>query len=169
MQEKKGLSAEIIIVLIVIIAIVGFIVYSSLNKKVEIEYGTVEGSQLVDPQLIEDYKGLKKFISKARLGDDLIINFQHYSLLERYNEEYFETKKLGAIVINEDNSRIYTHGIRDIIYNEDRTSVTVKYEHKTGDFLEKLTRSWQTCMLVELDGTVTSADFQIDNPKTEKK
>ncbi len=169
MQEKKGLSAEVIIVVVIILAIIGFIVYSQMNKKVEIEYGTVEGSELVDPTLVEDYKSLKRFISKARLDDDLVINFQHYSLKERYNEDYFETKKLAMIVINEDDSRFYTHSIRDLVYNEDRTAVTVKYEHSTGSYAGKLTRSWKTCMIVELDGTVTSADFVLDNPPKEDK
>lgn len=169
MQEKKGLSAEVIIVIVVVIAIIGFIIYSQMNKKVEIEYGTVEGSELVEPALIDDYKEFRKFISKARLGDDLVINFQHYSLLERYNEDYFETKKLAMVVINEDDSRFYTHSIRDLVYNDDKTAVTVKYEHSTGSYAGKLTRSWRTCMIVELDGTITSADFVLDNPKNEDK
>lgn len=168
MEKLKG-KAEIIIIAIVAIIIIGVVIYFNIaNKKEPIVYGIAEASGSASNILIEDSKALKKFITKSGLNDEITIDYKKYSIKERYNEEFFKTKKLAIVAVSEDTSKEYIHDITDIIYNETKTEATVKYVYKTDGYKGNLSRSWVTCMIVEVDNTVTNANFVLDNSSTEE-
>lgn len=164
MRNKKGLSAETIIILvvsiIVVIAIVGF---KMANKKEEFTYGTVEASESAPNTFIEDYKSYRRFISKVGADDEITINYKKYSMQDKYKEDFFNKKKLAVIVVSEDTSRNYIRDILDVTYNNDRTEATIRYEYKIAGYAGTLSRSWKTCMIVEVDNTVTNVNFVLDN------
>lgn len=164
MGNKKGLSAEaIIIVIVAIIVIIAIACFKMVNKKEEFTYGTVEASESAPNTFIEDYKSYRRFISKVGVNDEITINYKKYSMQEKYKEEFFNKKKLAVIVVSEDTSRNYIRDIIDVTYNNDRTEATIKYEYKIAGYAGTLSRSWQTCMVVELDNTVTNVNFVLDN------
>lgn len=170
MENKKGLSAETIIIAIVaIIVIVAIIYFGMTGKKDSFTYGTVEAKSSAPNTFIEDYKSYRKFISKVETQDEITINYKKYSMKEKYNEDFFNSKKLGVIVVSEDTSKEYIRGIVDVIYNKERTEATVKYEYRTAGYAGTLSRSWQTCMIVELDNTVTNVNFVLDNDASNNK
>ncbi len=170
MESKKGLSAEVIIIAIVAVIILGVIIYFGLtaSKKEEFVYGTAEAVSGPQDSLIDNYKTYKRFIDKCGVDDQITINYKKYSMKERYTEEFFETKKLAIIAVNEDTSKDYFHDIIDVIYNEDKTQATIKYVYKVGGYAGTLSRSWYECMIVELDNTVTNVNFVLDNDSLDK-
>lgn len=163
MEKKKGISAELIIIIIIAIVIIGVIIYFNLNKEAPIEFGIVEGTTHTENTFIEDYPAYVRFASKVGLDDTITINFKKYSIKERYNEEFFETKKLAVVVLGEDTSRNYIHDISDIIYNKEKTEVTIKYVYKSDGYAGTYSKTWQTCMVVELDKNVSNVKFELDN------
>jgi hypothetical protein len=168
MGKLKG-KAEIIIIAIITIIIIGVVIYFNIaNKKEPIIYGVAEASGTVSNTFIEDSKSLKKFISKSSLNDEITIDYKKYSVKERYNEEFFKAKKLAIVAVSEDTSKEYIHDITDLIYNEERTDATVKYIYKTDGYKGKFSRSWVTCMIVEVDNTVTNVNFVLDNSSIEE-
>ncbi len=170
MGNKKGLSAETIIIAIVAIVIVVAIIYFSMsNKKEEFTYGTVEATTSASNTLIEDYKSYRRFLTKVGAKDEITINYKKYNILERYNEEFFNNKKLAVIVVAEDTSKEYIRDILDVTYNKEKTEATIKYEYRTAGYAGTLSRGWQTCMVVELDNTVTNVNFVLDNSSEEDK
>lgn len=169
MKKKIELSAEIIIIVIVaVIAIVAVIYFSMSNKKETFVYGIAEANSSAPNTLIEDYKSYKRFINQIRVNDEIKIDYKKKSMKERYTEEFFNTKKLAAIVVAEDTSKDYFYDIIDVIYNEDRTQATVKYMYIVGGYAGPLTGGWYKCMMVELDNTVTNVNFVIDNDSLDK-
>ena len=168
MDKLKG-KAEIIIIALVAVIIIGVVVYLNIaNKKEPIVYGIAEASGSASNTFIEDSKTLKRFITKSSLNDEITIDYKKYSIKERYNEEFFKTKKLAIVAVSEDTSKEYIHDITDLIYNEARTDATVKYIYKTDGYKGNLSRSWVTCMIVEVDNTVTNVNFVLDNSSTEE-
>ncbi len=169
MEEKKGLSAEVIIIAIVavIICVAVFIAIKSSNKE-EIVYGTTEATSGPQENLIEDYKTYKKYINKCGVDDNITINYKKNSMKERYTEEFFKTKKLAVIAVSEDTSKDYFHDITSVTYNDDKTQATIKYVYKAGGYAGSLSRSWYEWMIVELDNTVTSVNFELDNESLDK-
>ena len=145
MEKLKG-KAEIIIIAIVAVIIIGVVVYLNIaNKKEPIVYGIAEASGSASNTFIEDSKTLKRFITKSSLNDEIAI-----------------------VAVSEDTSKEYIHDITDLIYNEARTDATVKYIYKTDGYKGNLSRSWVTCMIVEVDNTVTNVNFVLDNSSTEE-
>ena len=160
MEKLKG-KAEIIIIAIVAVIIIGVVVYLNIaNKKEPIVYGIAEASGSASNTFIEDSKTLKRFITKSSLNDEITIDYKKYSIKERYNE--------AIVAVSEDTSKEYIHDITDLIYNEARTDATVKYIYKTDGYKGNLSRSWVTCMIVEVDNTVTNVNFVLDNSSTEE-
>lgn len=170
MENKKGLSAELIIIVLVAIAILGVVIYFGVksSKKEEIVFGNTEATSSAPNTLINDYKTYKKFISKNGVHDEITINFKKNSMKERYTEEFFNSKKLAVIVVAEDTSKDYFYDILDVTYNEDRTQATIKYLYNVGGYAGTLTRTWYECMFIELDNTVTDVNFVLDNSEKEK-
>lgn len=169
MENKKGLSAETIIIAIVAIVIVVAIIYFSMSsKKEEFTYGTVEAMNSASNTFLEDYRSYKRFMGKVAADDEITINYKKYSMQERYKEDFFNNKKLAVIVVAEDTSKEYIRDILDVTYNKDRTEATIKYEYRTAGYAGTLSRSWETCMIVELDSTVTNVNFVLDNNSTDK-
>lgn len=170
MESKKGLSAEVIIIaIVVVVAIVAIIYFSLSNKKEEFVYGVAEASSESQNTLIEDYKSYKRLISKAGVDDEITIDYKKSSMKERYTEEFFNTKKLAVIVVSEDTSKDYFYKVTDVKYNEDRTQATITYVYKAEGYTGTLSRSWFDYMFVELDGTVTTVNFAVDNSEGENK
>ena len=145
MGKSKG-KAEIIIIAIITIIIIGVVIYFNIaNKKEPIIYGVAEASGTVSNTFIEDSKSLKKFISKSSLNDEITIDYKKYSVKEAF-----------------------AYYIVGFIYNEERTDATVKYIYKTDGYKGKFSRSWVTCMIVEVDNTVTNVNFVLDNSSIEE-
>lgn len=169
MANKKGLSAETIILLIVVILVLIAIIFFNLfNKEEDFVYGTVEASETASNTLIEDYKSYKRFMSNVKAQDKITIHYKKYSIQDRYNEDFFNNKKLAIIVVSEDTSKDYIRDILDVSYNKERTEATIKYEYRVAGYAGTLSRSWQTCMVVELDNTVTNVNFVLDNSSNNK-
>lgn len=170
MESKKGLSAELIIVIIVAVIILGVVVFMGIKSanKEEIVYGTTEATAGPQENLISDYKTYKRYIDKCKVDDTISINYKKNSMKERYTEEFFNTKKLAVVAVAEDTSKDYFHDITSVTYNEDRTQATIKYVYKIGGYAGSLSRSWFEWMVVELDNTVTSVNFVLDNESTDK-
>ncbi len=170
MEDKKGLSAEVIIIAIVAVIIIGVVISMAIKSanKEEIIYGTTEATSGPQENLIQDYKTYKKYISKCGVNDNITINYKKNSMKERYTEEFFETKKLAVIAVSEDTSKDYFHDITSVSYNDDKTQATIKYVYKAGGYAGTLSRSWYEWMIVELDNTVTSVNFVLDNESLDK-
>lgn len=163
MEGRKKISAEAIIIVIVLIIIIAVVVHIQLNKKEPIVYGTVEAGSRIENMFINDYKTYKRFLARANIKDTLVMNYKQYSVKERYTEEFFENNKLAIITVSEDDSKEFIHDISDVIYNEERTEVTIKYVAKTDGYAGQLTRSWNISMIVELEPTVINVNFVLDN------
>lgn len=170
MGEKKGLSAEVIIAIIVAVIVVGVIIYFAVTAKPkeEVVYGLTEATTSSPNTLINDYKTYKRLVDKMGVNDEIKIDYKKNSMKQRYTEEFFQTKKLAVIVVAEDTSKDYFYDVTDVSYNKDRTQATVKYVYKVGGYAGSLSRSWYECMFVELDNTVTNVDFVLDNDSAEK-
>lgn len=169
MEKLKGKAEIIIIAVVAVVVIAAIIIYNVVNKKEEFVYGITQASSSPSSTMvIEDTKTLKSFIKKSGLNDEITINYKKYSIQERYTDEFFNTKKLALVMVNEDTSKEYIHDIDDVIYNKERTDVTIKYVYKSDGYAGNLSKSWVTCMIVELDNTVNNVNFVLDNSSAEK-
>lgn len=169
MEKLKGKSEIIIIAVVALAIVIGIVIFNIVNKKEEFVYGIFEAVSPTENVLIENYKDFEKFLKKTGASGELKIDFKKYSVKERYNEEYFQNKKLAIIIVSEDSSRDYFHDVSDVIYNDSRTDVTIKYQFKTLGYAGTLSRTWQTCMVVELDNTVNNVNFVLDNSSIEEE
>ena len=168
MEKLKG-KAEIIIIAIVAVIIIGVVVYLNIaNKKEPIVYGIAEASGSASNTFIEDSKTLKRFITKSSLNDEITIDYKKYSIKERYNEEFFNDNKLAVVVVYEDTSKDYMYSFDKLEYNDNKTEVTIKYTYKYGTFADVLSSTWYNYMFVELPSTVEHVNFQVENNNTEK-
>ena len=84
MEDKKGLSAEVIIIAIVAVIIIGVVISMAIKSanKEEIIYGTTEATSGPQENLIQDYKTYKKYISKCGVNDNITINYKKNSMKE---------------------------------------------------------------------------------------
>lgn len=150
---------KILVILgLIAIAIVGIIFMSKGKNKSSIEYYTGKASKEFEDRFIKDYKEMKKFSREITLSA-LKKDYQDFNANELFNEEYFDTKKLAIISIYEDNTAVYEYHIDKIIYNADRTLVTIEYTNKNSGYGGSLSSSWVNCMILELDSTVNDVNF----------
>lgn len=157
-MDKKNI---VIIAVILVVAILAIVVITNVNlgeKSTEVEYYKGKTSQEFESQLIKTYKDLKKF-SKSTGIESVSKNYESVSLLDTYNEEYFQNKKIAVIGIYEDDASVYEYSIDDLSYNEDKTVATITYTNKRSGYEGTLTTNWTNCFVIELEGTVTSVNF----------
>lgn len=158
-MDKDKITKVAIILVIAIIAIVA-IVFISGNKKDVAGIETYIGrtNSKFENELIKDYKGMRKF-TREKGNETVSKNYEPQNTLELFNETYFETKKVVAISISEDNGSDYEYHVDKLDYNADKTMVTVEYTNKSSGYNGSLSSSWNNCLLVEVEGTVTSVNF----------
>lgn len=158
-MDSKKIGVIVVIVVIAIVAIVGIVfVGGNQNKPVGIETYTGKAGRSFEAQLIKTYKEMRKFTREASI-ETASKNYESVNLLETFNEEYFETKKVAVISIYEDNASVYEYHVDDVKYNEDKTIATINYTNKNSGYSGTLTNSWTNCIIVELEGTVTNVNF----------
>lgn len=149
----------VVIIVIAIIAIVGIVCIDKVTKDdVGIEYYTGVVNKEFENKLINNYNELKRFTRELAL-ETIRKNHQNYNVLEIYNEEFFQTKKLAVIGIYEDNSSDYDYQVDKINYNENKTTATIEYTNKSSGYNGSLVSSWTNILMIELEGTVTSVNF----------
>ena len=155
-------TSEKITVVIVAILVIILIVYFGFIKGGDSYVYYLTKGQDTENTLIEDYKSFQKLI-KDKGVNETIINQKDFSksdILEIFNEEYFNSKKVAIVVTYEDTSKSYIYSIDKVKYNSDKTSATIYYTDKAGEYAGTLKNSWYNYMIVELEGSVTSVDFQ---------
>lgn len=158
---KHNLIAGIVIILLV----AGFAIFNIVTDKKPVEYFLVTGFSSYDNSLIEDHRTFKNMVKKNGLKETMSnsITFEKENVLEYFNEEYFQNKKIAAVVVYEDNSKDYMYGITDVTYNEDKTEATITYYYKVGTFADTFANIWHNYMFVEMDSTVKDVKFVLDN------
>ncbi len=158
-MNKEKLTKIVTILIVTIIAIVA-IIFISGNKKEVVGIETYKGKtgSGFENQLIKDYKGMRKFVREKK-AETVSKNYEPHNTLELFNETYFETKKVVAISIAEDNGSDYEYHVDKVDYNEDKTTVTVEYTNIRSGYNGSMSSSWNNCLLVEVEGTVTSVEF----------
>ena len=117
-------------------------------------------------------KNLKNLVKNSVLNETMSSSttYEKHNILEYFNEEYFnENKKVAVLVIYEDNSKEFIYGINDVIYNEDRTEVTVDYHYKIGTFADTFANTWHNYMFIELEPTVQNVNFVLNNSVLDEK
>lgn len=163
-SKEKGINQmkQNIIAGIVIIALVAcFAIFNILTEKKPVEYFSVMGIKTTESALIDEYRVLKKITKDKQLKEDMSssITYEKHNILEYFNEEYFKNKKVGMVVVYEDNTKDYEYSIDEVIYNEDKTEATIKYTYKVGTYLDTFVATWNTYMFVELEPTVENVKF----------
>lgn len=158
-MDKKKIITIAVIVVVAIVAIVGIMFMGGSSKEnTGIEIYTAKTSKEFDNKLIKDYKEMRKLTRELSI-ERASKNHQDYNLLETFNEDYFQTNKLAVISIYEDNTATFDYHIDEIKYNEDKTTATIEYTNIASGYDGSLTSSWINCIIVELEGTVTSVNF----------
>lgn len=155
--KKIGVIVAVIIIAIVLIAGIIFL-GGTKNKTVGIETYVGKTSKDFENEFVENYKDMRKLV-KSLSVETVTKNYETFDVLEVFNESYFETKKVAVIGIYEDNTSVYEYHIDDIKYNDDKTAATINYTNKNSGYSGSLTNSWTNCIIVELEGTVTSVNF----------
>ena len=151
-----------IIIAIVVIAIVGVLFFVISNKTKELEFFKTTGiKSMSNYLLVEDAKTLKNLIKEKGISNEIISSttYSKYSLLERYNDEYFTTGKIAIIALYEDDSKGYIQSIDEVIYNKDRTSVTINYTNRDDGYAGRLSQVWHNYFIVELENTVDKVNY----------
>lgn len=158
---KHNLIAGIVIILLV----AGFAIFNIVTDKKPVEYFLVTGFSSYDNSLIEDHRTFKNMVKKNGLKETMSnsITFEKENVLEYFNEEYFQNKKVAVLVVYEDNAKEYIYGINEVVYNNDKTEVTINYHYKVGTFADTYANTWNNFMFVELEPTVQNANFVLDN------
>ncbi len=153
-------KVEKIIIIAVVIALLIILIYSVLNKGDKYVYYRTKAGQGANV-LIEDEKTFKKTASNTGIGLELekVNDFSKVEMESVFNEEYFTTKKVAVIYTYEDTSKTYMYSVDDVKYDKEKTSATIYYTDKAGEYLGPFKNSWYNCMLVELEGTVTEVSF----------
>lgn len=170
MSDKGLAKSSIIIIVVLLIAVIGVVFFVLTNKEERVEYFQLKGYKKCDGVLIEDYKTFSKLAKEANLDTEMTssVTYNRHVVLDYFNESYFNSKKLAAIATYEDTSKNYIYSIDEVIYNEERTSVTIKYTDKTDGYSGTLGSTWQNYMFVELEPTVTSVNFVKENKVVEE-
>lgn len=158
-MDKDKIKTVAIILIIAIVAIVGIVFIGGNKKEIAgIDKYTSKVSKEFENRLIKNYKDMRKFAREISL-ETVSRNYESQNALELFNEEYFNTKKIAAISIYEDNASDYEYHIDDVTYNEDKTVATISYTNKVSGYNGSVQSSWVNCFIIELEGTVTSVEF----------
>ena len=154
-------SEKIIIIIIVVLAIILAVYFGFIKEKNSFVYYLTK-SQSASNALIEDYKTFTKTVKDQGIGENITnqIDYSKTKIPDVFNEEYFNSKKVVTVITYEDTSKSYIYSVDKVEYNSDKTSATIYYTDKAGEYLGPLKSSWYNCMLVEVEGTVTSVDFK---------
>lgn len=152
---------NIIIIAIALVAVVAVLFFVMSNQTKELEFFKTKGTKSLTGTLVEDIKMLNTLIKERGINDEITSSttYNKYSLSERYNDEYFKTGKIAIIALYEDDSKGYIQSIDEIIYNEDRTSVTINYTDRNDGYAGRLSQTWYNYFLVELESTVTEINY----------
>lgn len=170
-MKSNGLNKSTIIwIVVIIIVVIGFIVFSILNQDKKTEYFLTKAKEEAESTLFNNYAEFKKFIDKRDIEDSLEnkATYKKESLEAKFTEEYFNDKKLAVIAVYEDTSKDYIYSIDEVIYNKDKTEATIKYTYVIGTFADVLSQKWYNYMFVELENTVEHVTFEKDNSSLEK-
>lgn len=158
-MDKKKVITIVAIVLVAILAIVAIANMNGKNNdKLGLECYKGKVSKVFENKLINNYKEMKKFIKETG-ASTATKAYESYNIPEKFNEEYFQTQKVAAISIYEDNTSYYEYHVDNIKYNEDNTIATIEFTNKKSGYDGNLSSSWVNCILVELEGTVEKVDF----------
>ena len=171
-SKEKGIDEvkhNIIAGIVIIVLVACFALFNILTEKEPVEYFSVMGIKSSKNALIEEYRILKNLIKDSQLKPDMTssITFEKQNILEYFNEEYFENKKMAMVVVYEDNTKDYEYSIDEIVYNEDKTEATIKYTYKVGTYLDTFVATWNMYMFVELEPTVENVTF-VSNETSDK-
>ena len=158
---KQNLIAGIVIIVLV----TGFAVFNILTQKQPVEYYKTTGIKEYGNVLIDNNKTLKKVVKDYSLKTSMTNSktFEKKEILDYFNEDYFENKKLAIVTLYEDNSKEYIYSIDSLKYNEDKTEATITYTYKVGTFADTFATTWYNYLFVELEKTVTNVNFVLDN------
>lgn len=152
-------SKKMIIIGVVAIIIIAIILVI-INRKPELVYTISKANDGTDGILITSKSELDDLVKKIGIGENLETNkYKKATLSERYNDEFFNEKKLAVIAVYEDDSKEYIHSIDEVIYNSSKTTATINYTYKGDIYLGTLGNTWYTVMLVEVEPTVTTLNF----------
>lgn len=158
-MDIKKIMPIIVVVLIAIVVIVGIIFLGNSKKEtVGIAVYTGRTSKSFDNKLIKDSKEMRKFVREISM-ESASKNYESFNLLETFNEDYFKTKKVAVISIYEDDASVYEYQVNDVKYNEDKTIATIDFTNIKSGYSGSMTTSWINAMIIELEGTVTSINF----------
>ncbi len=161
MSENGIAKSSIIIIVVVAIIAICACSFLVLNQEEPVEYFTVEAPRKSSNALIEEYRIIKKLVRESSITDEMqsSLDFTKYGILDRFNEEYFENKKVAVVVLYEDTTKDYTYSIDKVEYNEARTEATIHYTNKIGGYAGPMNGAWYNYMFVELDKTVENVNF----------
>lgn len=165
-MENKGMKkSTIIIIAIIAIAAIVILSLTVFKEKEPAEYYVTSAHDAAEPTLFKDYASFKKFINKKSIDDTMTnkVTFKKSSFSETFTEEFFANKRLAVIPVYEDTSKEYIYSVDEVIYNSDKTEVTIKYTYKIGTFADVLSSTWYNYMFVELENTVEHVEFVKDN------
>lgn len=164
---KQNIIAGIVIILLV----AGFAVFNILTEKEPVEYFKVVGTRSYENSMIDEYRVLKNLVKNSGLKENMSSSttFEKHNVLEYFNEEYFQNKKLAVLVIYEDNSKEYIYGINDVIYNDTKTEATIDYHYKIGTYADTFANTWHNYLFVELEPTVENVNFVLNNDVLKEK
>ena len=158
---KQNIIAGIVIILLV----AGFAIFNIVTQKEPVEFFKVIGTKSYENSIIDEYRVFKNLVKNSGLKENMSSSttYEKHNVLEYFNEEYFENKKVAVLVLYEDNSKEYIYGINDVIYNDARTEVTIEYNYKTGTYADTFASTWHNYLFVELDSTVENVNFVLNN------
>ncbi len=164
---KQNIIAGVVIILLV----ASFAIFNIVTQKEPVEYFNVVGRKSYENSIIDEYRVLKNLVKNCELKDEMSssITYEKHNILEYFNEEYFQNKKVAVLVLYEDNSKDYIYGINDVIYNDEKTEVTIDYHYKIGTFADTFASTWNNYMFVELESTVENVNFVLNNDVLEEK
>lgn len=165
------MKQNIIAGIIIIVLVIGFAIFNIVTKKEPVEFFKVVGMKTYENSIIDEYRVLKNLVKSSELKEKMSSSttYEKYDILEYFNEEYFQNKKVAVLVLYEDNSKEYIYGINDVIYNEARTEVIIDYHYKIGTFADTFANTWQNYLFVELEPTVENVNFVLNNDVLDKK
>lgn len=172
-KEKgiKKVKQNIIAGIVIILLVAGFAIFNIVTQKEPVEYFNVVGIKSYENTIIDEYRILKNLVKNSELKENMSSSttYEKHNILEYFNEEYFQNKKVAVLVLYEDNSKEYIYGINDVIYNEARTEVTIDYHYKIGTFADTFANTWHNYMFVELEPTVENVNFVLNNSVLDKE
>ena len=164
------MKQNIIAGIVIIVAVACFAIYNIATQKKPAEYFITTGYGSYDNTIIDEHRIFKKMLKDSNVKETMSnsITYEKHNILEYFNEEYFQNKKVAVLVLYEDNSKEFIYGINEITYNNDKTEATINYHYKVGTFADTFANTWNNYMLVELDSTVQNVNFVLDNSSLKK-